>query len=278
MRSCNASSIGSRRAERSRASGPREHDDWADAVTSTSSAPAAFTFPPPSLKPEGFYGFCHVIVRIAARFWLSLGAGEVEGRENIPASGGFVIASNHCSFFDPPILAIASPRPLSYFAKQELFANPYFSAVIQKLGAFPVERGSGDQAALARAIQLLTAGYALVIFPEGTRSRDGRLARAKLGAALMAVKANVPILPVFIDGSFQAWPKGGAIRRAPVRVRIGAPLYPDGVPDSARGYAALTTEWTRSLIALGATPAAGPSSAPSTAPAAPSRRDRGTSS
>lgn len=255
MRSCNASSIGSRRAERRRAYGPREPVHDATTVTTTAPvSPAEFTFPPPSLKPEGFYGFCHKIVRIAARVWLSLGAAQVEGREHIPASGGFIIASNHCSHFDPPILAVASPRPLSYFAKQELFSNPLFSALIRRLGAFPVERGSGDQAALGRSIQLLVSGYALVIFPEGTRSRDGRLARAKLGAALMAVKAKVPILPVFIDGSFNAWPKGGPIRRAPVRVRIGPPLHSDGVPDSARGYAALTAEWTRRLIALGAAP------------------------
>ncbi len=231
-------------------------------MTTTEPASPAFVVPPPSLKPEGFYGFCHVLVRILARFWLSLSAAQVEGREHIPSSGGFILASNHCSHFDPPILAIASPRPLSYFAKQELFANPIFSAVIRRLGAFPVERGSGDQAALGRAIQLLASGYALVIFPEGTRSRDGKLGRAKLGAALMAVKAKVPILPVFIDGSFHAWSKGGPIRRAPVRVRIGPALHPGHVPDSARGYAALTSEWTRSLVALGATPASAPGLTP----------------
>lgn len=206
----------------------------------------------PSLVPEGFYGACHLVVRGLARALLSLDATAISGREFIPARGGFVLASNHCSHFDPPILAVASPRPLTFFAKRELFANPVFGAVIRRLGAFPVDRGSGDQAALACALDYLRAGHALVIFPEGTRSLDGTLGRAKLGAALMAVKAGVPLVPTFIDGSYRAWRKGGPIRRAPVRVRIGEPILPSGIPDTARGYAALTAEWTRRLIALGA--------------------------
>lgn len=209
---------------------------------------------PPSLVPEGFYGACHLVVRGLARVLLSLDADAIAGREHIPPRGGFVLASNHCSHFDPPILAVASPRPLTFFAKRELFANPVFGAVIRRLGAFPVDRGSGDQAALTCALDYLRAGHALVIFPEGTRSRDGHLGRAKLGAALMAVKAGVPLVPAFIEGSYHAWRKGGPIRKAPVRVRIGEPIDPSGVPDTARGYAALTAEWTRRLVALGAVP------------------------
>lgn len=145
---------------------------------------------------------------------------------------------------------MASPRPLSFFAKQELFSNPLFSALIRRLGAFPVDRGSGDQAAMERALELLKNGHALVIFPEGTRTTTGQLGKLRFGAALMAVRAGVPIVPVWIEGSFAAWPKRGPLRRAPVRVQIGAPIFPSGYANTARGFKAMTGAFEERLRAL----------------------------
>lgn len=184
--------------------------------------------------------------------WLGwkLGATTVTGREHIPARGGFIFASNHASYFDPPALAVASPRQLTYLAKMELFANPAFSAVIRALGAFPVRRGAGDREALEAALAFLRKGHGLVLFPEGTRTLTGELGRLKPGAALMAVKARVPIVPVWIEGTFQAWPKNGSIRLCPVSVRIGAPIPTADLSDRAETFRELTVRLEVSLRAL----------------------------
>jgi 1-acyl-sn-glycerol-3-phosphate acyltransferase len=189
-------------------------------------------------------------VKAAARIGWGLGGQTVTGREHIPERGGFILASNHASYFDPPALAVASPRQLTYLAKMELFANPIFASVIRALGAFPVRRGAGDREALAAAIAFLRKGHGLVLFPEGTRTITGELGRLKPGAALMAVKARVPIVPVWIEGTFRAWPKNGSIRRSPVSVRIGESIATVDVPDRAESFRALTVRLEESLRAL----------------------------
>lgn len=121
------------------------------------------------------------------------------GRENIPAQkGGFIIASNHVSNNDPPVLGITFKGKYSFMAKEELFKNPLFAWLIRSLGAFPVKRGAKDSSAIDNALESLKKGRALVIFPEGTRSKDGTLGRAKSGVTLIAAQAKVPVVPVFI--------------------------------------------------------------------------------
>lgn len=125
----------------------------------------------------------------------------VVGRENIPeAKGGYIIASNHVSNNDPPVVGITFKGKYTFMAKDELFhKNPLLTWLITRLGAFPVKRGAKDGAqAIEKALQSLKDGRIFVIFPEGTRSKDGTLGRAKSGVTLIAAQAKAPVVPVFI--------------------------------------------------------------------------------
>lgn len=124
----------------------------------------------------------------------------VIGRENIPKQkGGYIIASNHVSNNDPPVVGITFGGKYGFMAKDELFhINPIFTWLITHLGAFPVKRGAKDSSAIDNALKCLDNGRIFVIFPEGTRSKDGELGRAKSGVTLIAAQAKVPVVPVFI--------------------------------------------------------------------------------
>ena len=125
---------------------------------------------------------------------------RVLGKENIPKEkGSFIIASNHVSNLDPPMVGVVFKKKYTFMAKEELFnVNPIFTWLIKKLGAFPVKRGSKDTAAIDEAIESLNNGRAFVIFPEGTRSKDGELGKPKSGVTLIAARAGVPVVPVFV--------------------------------------------------------------------------------
>lgn len=124
----------------------------------------------------------------------------VLGRENIPKEkGGYIIASNHVSNYDPPMVGVVFGGKYTFMAKEELFrVNPVFTWLIKKLGAFPVKRGSKDSSAIDNALESLNDGRIFVIFPEGTRSKDGELGKPKSGVSLIAARAHVPVVPVFV--------------------------------------------------------------------------------
>lgn len=205
---------------------------------------------PSPLEPSGFYAFTLGFVKLIGRIFLGVSAGGIAGREHVPRTGGFIFASNHASHLDPPLLAIASPRQLTYLAKVELFRNPLFSRFIRSLGAFPVNRGGRDTRAVDTAAAYLRAGHALAMFPEGTRSLDGRLGPIKSGAARLAIKAHVPIVPVHIRGSFEAWPKHGVPRPHRVTIRIGPALPPPGSAPDEGDYRELTSQLNKAMQAL----------------------------
>lgn len=122
-----------------------------------------------------------------------------EGKENCPKEGGYVYASNHRSYMDPVLITLAVKRPFAYMAKEELFKqNIFFTAIIKMMGAFPVERGKGDTSVIDTSIEKLEKGKNLVIFPEGTRSYDGKVGKGKTGVALIASKAHRDVIPVGI--------------------------------------------------------------------------------
>lgn len=124
---------------------------------------------------------------------------QIVGKENIPVEkGGYIIASNHVSNNDPPLVGIVFKGKYTFMAKEELFKNPIFAWIIRKLGAFPVKRGSKDMSVLNNAIDSLQYGRIFVIFPEGTRSKTGELGRPKSGVSLIAAQAKVPVVPVFV--------------------------------------------------------------------------------
>lgn len=121
------------------------------------------------------------------------------GTENIPKGGGFIAACNHQFYSDPPLMAITIKGRFSFMAKSELFeGNKFFAWLITKLGAFPVHRGAGDNSAIDRAISDIEKGKVFVIFPEGTRSKDGTIGKAKSGVTLIASRANAAVLPMCI--------------------------------------------------------------------------------
>lgn len=120
---------------------------------------------------------------------------HIEGTENIPQDRALVMASNHRSYADPVILTMPMKKPVTYMAKEELFKNKLFGWFITKLGAFPVKRGAGDLQVIDDAVGILESGRHLVIFPEGTRSKDGKVGKGKTGVALIAARSGADVLP-----------------------------------------------------------------------------------
>jgi 1-acyl-sn-glycerol-3-phosphate acyltransferase len=144
---------------------------------------------------------------------------SVEGLENVP-TGGAIIAPNHMSFFDPPLTGAALKRPLYFMAKRNLFDIPVLGWVIERTNAFPVDRGGRDIAAVKKAFYLLKKGYLLLMFPEGTRSKNGKMGKAKAGVGMVACNAQVPLVPVKIENT----DKMLMFKR--VKIRFGRPIYP----------------------------------------------------
>lgn len=144
---------------------------------------------------------------------------KYEGKENIPKGRPVIYASNHRSYADPPLVGSGARGKLVFMAKEELFRNKLFAWLIKSLGAFPVARGKGDTTTLDTAVEKLKT-KSLMIFPEGTRSKDGKVRRGHSGAALIAVRANVPIIPVGVV-------YGEKLKfRTKLRVVYGKPIDP----------------------------------------------------
>ncbi len=165
------------------------------------------------------YTALRLVVKVIFRCWFNL---SFEGTENIPKDGSNIFASNHRSYSDPIFIALPIRVPISYMAKEELFEkNVFFTWLIRFFGAFPVTRGKGDTTAIDTSIEKLEMGRNLVIFPEGTRSKDGKVGKGKTGVALVAAIAQVPIIPVGINF------EGKLKFRRKVVVRFGKPLRPE---------------------------------------------------
>lgn len=153
--------------------------------------------------------------------------GHIHGIDKVPKRGPLVVVANHASDFDPPFVAAGLCRPVAYMAKQELFQVPLLGPAIRLYGAYPVNRASPDRSAIRSALAQLEAGWMVGIFLQGTRTADARIPSPKLGAAMIAAKAQVPLLPVSIWGTHLIVPKGGGIPRSvPVTVRVGDLIEP----------------------------------------------------
>ena len=143
---------------------------------------------------------------------------RVTGRENVPASGGAVIAANHCSYLDPPVMAGCNNRRIVHFmARDTLFSNPIARWFFPRVAVIPLDRTRGDLGALKKAIATLKEGKVIGLFPEGTRSPDGRMHPAKGGIGFLIAKGEVPVVPLYISGTYAAFPKG-AKKMHPTRV------------------------------------------------------------
>jgi 1-acyl-sn-glycerol-3-phosphate acyltransferase len=149
---------------------------------------------------------------------------------NVPRAGGALLISNHQSNLDPVLLAVNLHRQVDYMAKAELFENSRFAWLIRALNALPVRRGEGDIAAVKEVIRRVGAGRVVTVFPEGTRTRDGQIGTILPGIAVIVRRAQAPVIPAVIDGSFQAWPKGSKLPRAhPIRIMYGKAMNFEGM-------------------------------------------------
>lgn len=184
---------------------------------------------------------------------------EVYGEDQIPESGGFLLLSNHVSYLDPMLVGCQMRRQMHSLAKSELFAIPFLGTLFRALNGHPIRRSGLDRAALRECVDLLEKGEILLVFPEGTRTHDGKLHPAKAGSAIMAQQAGVQCIAAYIEGAFAAWPRHRLLPRpAKIRVHFGAPFdLPEKTPEmSAKEYHALCAQVVTDQIAALRPPAA----------------------
>lgn len=209
-----------------------------------------------------WFGLSKIVLRIF--FGLRFGL-EVRGQEHVPKRGPFIVACNHISFLDPPVIGTSCPRRLRFMARADLFGHPWLGTYLRAVGVMPVKRDEADLAAMRRALAFLERGEGVAIFPEGTRQVSGRLGAAKRGVGLLAEAARAPIVPALIQGSRDALPPDATkLGKAKIRVAFGplipytidaVPAIPDDAPPSTglmRGRArheqlaeAVTLAWRR---------------------------------
>jgi 1-acyl-sn-glycerol-3-phosphate acyltransferase len=155
--------------------------------------------------------------------------------EHVPVSGPVILASNHCSYLDPPLVGAGLGRDLHYLARESLFDLPVLGTLLRRVNVVPVDRDGGGAAGLRAILNRLLAGQAILLFPEGTRSPDGELQIARSGIGLIIVRSSAPVVPVRIFGSFAAW---GRSRRFPrptrIEIKYGQPLDLDALREEAR--------------------------------------------
>jgi len=153
---------------------------------------------------------------------------RVVGRANLPPEGGFIVAPNHVSNLDPPLVGVEIRRHHTTLGKRELFRSRFTMTIFRQWGGIPVDRGHPGRELVADLIDRLRAGDGLLLFPEGTRSRTGRLGEGQRGVALLALASGVPIIPTFVAGSRQAMPPGSYFPRPRrITVTFGAPIWPE---------------------------------------------------
>ena len=170
-----------------------------------------------------FYKFFKILCRIWYGIFLRT---KVIGAENIPSDGAFILAANHMTNWDPPFLGTFISREVCFMGKEELFKNPVMAAVCRGLHVFPVKRGAADKTAIKTAIKILKNGDCLGIFPEGTRSKTGKIGKAESGVSLIAAMTKVPIIPAAIVNTEKIF--SSAVKFPRLAVVYGKPIYFDG--------------------------------------------------
>jgi 1-acyl-sn-glycerol-3-phosphate acyltransferase len=182
-----------------------------------------------------FYGLCRLVYQMFFR-------GDVAGLENLPETGGYIVAANHASHLDPPIVGMFLPRQVSYFARKTLWKPGVAAWWLTTVGTIPVDRDGGMSIdAIKRVLHTLSHDKVVIVFPEGTRSLTGELQPPRPGVGLIACRAQVPVVPARVFGSFEAFGKKGSLRLGtPVSVAYGRPLTPseyDRPEDGRERYA-----------------------------------------
>jgi 1-acyl-sn-glycerol-3-phosphate acyltransferase len=196
-----------------------------------------------SLPKRLWYDFLHVFCRLLATLFFQV---RVSGRQFVPREGGVMVLSNHQSFYDPVLIGLACDRRLNYLARQGLFGFAPFRWLIQSLDAIPIDQEGSALAGLKETLRRLKRGELVLIFPEGMRTYDGEVAPLKPGFCALAKRSGVPLLPVAIEGAYQAWPRQRLLPWfSTIHIQFGEPLPPEAA--AASGEPQLLSEVERRI-------------------------------
>jgi 1-acyl-sn-glycerol-3-phosphate acyltransferase len=169
-----------------------------------------------------WYRFCRFLFRVYFRLYHR---GRIFNAERLPDKGAFILAGNHVSFLDPPFFGLCCRREAFYLARDTLFRNPIAGRILRSWNCVPINRDRGDIGALRTVLRLLEERKAMLMFPEGTRSRDGRPQEARAGIGMIVARARVPVVPMRIFGTERALPRGASLPRpAKVIIKFGEPF------------------------------------------------------
>jgi 1-acyl-sn-glycerol-3-phosphate acyltransferase len=167
--------------------------------------------------------------RVFCILWFGI---RVYGRENVPEKGAFLLVSNHQSYLDPILCGVALRRRLHFLARDSLFANKFFALLITSLNAIPVKPGRADVSAMKEVINRLKEGHGVCLYPEATRTYDGRIATFKPGFGLLCRRGEAAAVPMVIDGAFECWPRHKKVfSRGPVTVCYGKAITAEQVKE-----------------------------------------------
>lgn len=203
--------------------GPGEDSSTLSVLRPATSGAASHRAPVEAFPPV--YRVFRDAAGVLLRGWFDL---RVEGVERLPMAGPFILAANHHNYLDGVVLGVAVPRPIAFLVMPRVFrATPLHPPFHRRIGSIPVALERPDPGAIKRVLEVLHAGRVVGIFPEGPFSQDGRLVRGRSGAAMVALRAGVPVVPAAIEGTYEAL-RGRRFylpRRRPLAVRFGEPIH-----------------------------------------------------
>jgi 1-acyl-sn-glycerol-3-phosphate acyltransferase len=170
-----------------------------------------------------YYWVCYNLIKLGGRLFFRL---RIVHPERMINHGPVILASNHESYLDPPLVGSVADRAIFFLARKSLLAGTFFGWLLPKLNVIPVDQEGGDRSALKALIRILKAGEGTLVFPEGERTQDGRLRPAMPGLGFVIAKTLAPVVPMRIFGAREAWPRGSSrVRFRPITVVVGEPIY-----------------------------------------------------